>query len=80
MMKRWMARFSLVILLGISAASFAGPKKPMIDENMMMAKMMKYGAPGPNHKVLGVFVGQWVHTRKMENDPRFQTARNDRGK
>jgi hypothetical protein len=73
-MKSHLFLFALVIILGLGAAVWAQEKEkaaPAMDPQMqaMMANMEKFGAPGPEHKLLAEMAGTWNVESKMWMDP-----------
>lgn len=70
---------SLALVLALAACALAAdaPKKPAAPTGLSaeggmpagMDEMMKYAMPGPSHKLLESFVGDWVATSKMWMGP-----------
>lgn len=67
-LKKCLAFGILALALGTSGFSVAQAKE-MKSPDLMMARMMKLGAPSEHHKALGAFVGRWNYTVTMQMTP-----------
>ena len=65
---RIVATLSLATAWPLPAQEAKG-KKPAVDQQAMMEAWQKAAAPGPNHKLLASFAGQWNFATKMWMQP-----------
>ena len=65
-----MSRIALLTAALFAVTAVADDKKPSAQEQAMMEAFMKHATPGPHHKALEPFVGDWTYHARFWMAPR----------